>query len=1121
MKSVLRLILLLSIVLSAITYSTSAQSRAPEENTLVQGTVQSGNTPLPGASVQALSADTREVVTAITDLNGRYSIRLRGPGSYALSAEMTAFATVNRQIVITDASKPVQTNFDLTLLSRLQRVAQANRPNIPPAQEGPLPGTSVEAELLTPSLDASQAVLPPDLALPGMSPDTATESVAVSGNTASPAFGGIFDEDRLAQLGGFGGFGGPGALPVGPVAPDGTGGTPAGPGGRGGPGGPVGPGAQRGGFGAAPGARGGRGGFPPGGAGGGRGGGGFVLGGQAGRGNINRPNINVSYTLADSALDAAPYSLKGSAEKPGYVQNRFNVTIGGPLSIPHLFNPQRNNFALTYGGARMRTPYDVFSTVPTLAERAGDFSQSVFRGSSVQILDPRSGLPFANNTIPASLIDPAAAGLLAFIPEPNAPGATQNFHYAASNKNNNDDLNFRLTHALGTTGPRGQRGAGPRGGGVNGAGRGVERGSSISVGIQYRSADSVANNPFPSIGGSNKTSGLNAPISFARTFGRVPVSLRFSYNRNRTTTTNLFAYNNDIEGNLGILGVSRDPFDWGVPALSFTTFSSLNDQRPSVRDNQTYQIAETMLLPTRRHTFQLGLDFSHNRLNAHTAGNARGAFTFTGSATGYDFADFLLGLPQLTAVQYGSSNFHFRANSANAFFQDVWRVRGNLTIQMGIRYEYSSPFTERDNRIVNLDAARDFSAVAAVRPGESGPFSGEFPSGLVNPDRNNWAPRIGIAWRGPQSTIVRAGYGINYNNSAYTSMVQQFALQPPFTVTQTNIASPSLALTLQNGFPTLPAATLTNNFGVDRNYRIGYAQIWNLDIQRQIPLGMTMSLDYSGTKGTALNLLEAPNRTARGIRISGVQPFTWQTSAGDSIAHAGSLQLRRRLQKGFSIGGTYTFAKAIDNVAGGGLVTGGLAQDAFDIAAERAAANTDQRHRFTGDYLWELPFGTNKRWLSGAGLLEHAFGGWQLSGAWTLGSGLPFTPRVLGAVNDISSGMSGTLRADATGAPVSIADPSAARWFNTAAFTAPAPGTFGNAGRNTIRGPAVKSSDMALSKTLQLKDNHSLEVRLQASNVFNIVQYRSIDTTVNSASFGRVTSVAPMRKVQIVLRYRF
>jgi hypothetical protein len=384
--------------------------------------------------------------------------------------------------------------------------------------------------------------------------------------------------------------------------------------------------------------------------------------------------------------------------------------------------------------------------------------------------------------------------------------------------------------------------------------------------------------------------------------------------------------------------------------------------------------------------------------------------------------------------------------------------------------------------------------------------------------------------------VVRAGYGINYNTSAYQSIVQNMAFQPPFSTTATNTQSATTQLTLQNGFPPVPPGSITNNFGVDPNYRLGYVQIWNVDIQQQIRPTLIMNLDYTGTKGTRLDILEAPNRTATGVLFPGVQPFYWEDSVGDSTANAASVRVRKRLQAGFSMGGRYTFSKSLDNAStigsGEPLVAQGagragvsgttnVAQNAFDLAAERGLSSFDQRHSFTADYLWELPFGHDRRWLTSKGPLRAIFGDWNWSGDWTIASGLPFTPRILGSVFDVSRGTNGTVRADAVpGQFVSLADPSIAEWFNTAAFVTPS-GQFGDARRNSIEGPGSRLFDMSFTKVFPISESRFLEFRAQFSNVFNTPQYVGIDTVVNSPTYGRVISVGGMRSLQLTARFRF
>jgi hypothetical protein len=298
-------------------------------------------------------------------------------------------------------------------------------------------------------------------------------------------------------------------------------------------------------------------------------------------------------------------------------------------------------------------------------------------------------------------------------------------------------------------------------------------------------------------------------------------------------------------------------------------------------------------------------------------------------------------------------------------------------------------------------------------------------------------------------------------------------------------------------------------------------QIWNLDVQKQFSTTLVLNVDYTGTKGTRLDIVEAPNRGPNGVLIPGVQPFLWESSDANSVAHAGTVRLRKRLQAGFSLGGSYTYSKSIDDAStiGGGATV--VAQNAFDLAAERGLSSFDQRHRFTADYLWELPFGRDRRWLKGKGLGPALLGDWQWSGDWTIASGLPFTARVLGDFSDVSRGTNGTLRAEATGQPVSLANPTTAEWFNTTAFVVPPAGSFGNVGRNTIAGPPTRVFDMAIQKTVTFGEVRSLEFRLQASNIFNTPQFTTINTIVNSPSFGQVISVGSMRRLQFVTRFRF
>ena len=1073
----------------------------------VSGRIVSGGVPLPGVAVSVSDAQTGSKTGTSTDVDGAYTVAVAVPGQYMVHAELSGFAPATREVGVTAENCHGRAELAMTLLSRAQ--AAERRPPRPPQRGNAAAARGFQNLALATVMNqmggeptgaensAGDNADPSAALAAGINPASATETVAVSGNagqTNDMLFGGNNEEarqrmddmrERARQNGGPGGYhGGPG------------------------PGGPGGPG----------------------------GGGPMIMMGGRGRFNINRPHGALFYSAANSGLDAAPYSLAGQPTvKPDYMQQRFGGMIGGPLKIPHIYDRgSKTFFFLTYFGNRAQNPYDVFSTVPTPAERAGDFSQTLVRGQPVQIIDPYTHLPFANNQIPQAMINPAAQGLLAFIPTPNLPGNAQNFHYATSADNRNDNLNLRLMHNFGESmaGPFGMGGFGRRGGG--------RPRNNLNFGIHWQRSNTVQTNPMPSVGGVSKAANWDVPAGWVFGRGKLTNNLRFDFNRSHTTATNLYAYAENIVGPLGIVGVSQNPFDWGLPGLSFTNFAGLNDTTPLARTNQTWSLSDSVIWNHGQHTVRFGGDFRRIHLDTRTDKNARGSFIFTGLYTsgglpgaGFDLADFLLGLPQQASVQYGATSYHFAANSWDLFVQDNWQVRGNLTLNIGLRYEYVSPYTEENHRIVNLDAASGFTAVAPVCAtavtlatgaacSPAGPYSGLYPATLVNPDRNNFAPRLGVAWKPAARMVVRAGYGINYNTTQYAGMAQNLAFQPPFAFTETNLGSLASPLLLQNAFPALASTgAITNNYGVDRNYRLGYVQIWSLDVQRELTRSLLLNVTYNGSKGTHLDMLRAPNRGPDGLLLAGVQAFLWESSDGDSILHSGTVRLRKRMSGGWSVGGSYTLSKSIDNASsiGGGAVV--VAQNDLDLAAERGLSSFDQRHRVSADYLYELPFGANKRWLAAAGWAERLFGDWQWSGNFTINSGTPFTARVLGDFTDIARGTTGTLRADVTGQPIALADPSIAEWFNTAAFTLPPPGQFGNAGRNTIIGPRTTDFNMALAKTIALGETRFLELRLQANNVFNTPQYAAIDSTVNSPTFGRVISVGNMRHMQVLARFRF
>jgi hypothetical protein len=296
--------------------------------------------------------------------------------------------------------------------------------------------------------------------------------------------------------------------------------------------------------------------------------------------------------------------------------------------------------------------------------------------------------------------------------------------------------------------------------------------------------------------------------------------------------------------------------------------------------------------------------------------------------------------------------------------------------------------------------------------------------------------------------------------------------------------------------------------------------IWNLDVQRELKSGLLLAASYTGTRGYDLDMLRAPNRGPTGLRIPGVAPFNWQSSEATSIMHSLTVRARKRLTHGIGGGFTYTLARSMDNAStiGGGATV--VAQDDTNLEAERGRSSFDRRHRFAGDFLVELPWGPGRKWLR-EGPLSSLLGGWVWNGNVAIESGAPFTARVQGDVADVSRGVNGTLRANVTGASISLANPTTKQWFNPAAFAVPAFGTFGDAARNTITGPGTFLVNMGLIKNFSLGRPRVLSFRVQATNVFNTPQFISIDTTVNSPTYGQVVRVGNMRTVQFQTRFRF
>ena len=788
------------------------------------------------------------------------------------------------------------------------------------------------------------------------------------------------------------------------------------------------------------------------------------------------------------------------------------------MVIPKLLNWQRASFNITYQGTVSRTAYNGVGTVPTQAERDGDFSQLLTGSTPTIIYDPTTHLPFPGNQIPVTQLDKAALGLLNYFPQPLYSGIVQNYQLASSVPNDNNNIGVRLNAPL-TNKDR------------------------LTFNIQFQSRSSATQQLFGFRDTSTGT-GLSAALGWSHSFGRrFNNSANLTLSRNNNKSAPFFAYSDNIAAQLGIAGTSQDPINFGPPNLSFTNFASLSDGAASVTRNQTINFTDNITyVLKRKHNLTFGVGYRRLQQNSLTYQNARGSYSFSGlltsaldasgqpvKSTGYDFADFLLGLPQSSSVRFGSDNNYFRSWATNWFAQDDYRLSRSMTLNVGLRYEYFAPYTELQGHLANLDVAPGFTAVSVVTPGEAGPYSGAVPTSLVRSQPNNYSPRFGFAWRPWQkdSLVIRTGYSIFYSGSSYAQIASQMASQPPFATTASISTSLTNPLTIENGFLISPSL-ITNTYAVDPNYKLAYAQTWNFTVQHNLPHAMVLEVEYIGTKGTDLGILEQPNRAAPGsspltaqqqLQIGNATGFSYQTYGGNSIFHAGQTRLTRRFTRGMSATLLYTYSKSIDNASSFTGTGGTTVQFIDNWGLERGLSSTDQRHRLQLDYQLSSPVGVNGM-LRNGGWKEAALAGWTMNGTFTAMSGTPLTATVAGNLSNTGGiGAFGSSRAEATGLPIAGGD---SPYFNPLAFTTPPPGQFGNAGRDTIPGPFQTSLNASLNRAFRFGDSRrQLQLRLSANNALNHIVITRFGTTVGSSTYGLATAASGTRTVTLMMRFNF
>ena len=810
----------------------------------------------------------------------------------------------------------------------------------------------------------------------------------------------------------------------------------------------------------------------------------------------------VSATFGNAVFDARPYSLTGlTGPKAGYSQTQGAVSLFGPLMIPRILPLRRGNpfVFFSYQWVRNRNASNQAGLVPTEAERAGDLSRTLTSsGNPVRFADPETGAAVSGNRIPASRISPQAKTLLSLYPMPNAQGVN-NYNYEATLRgtSNSDTIQTEVSHSA------------QRNGRVSGQLR-----------WQRNSTDS------PNLLGFNDAThggGLNAAAIWSgRIRNKVFATVRLEYNRMSSRLTPFFAYKDNVSERAGIKGNNQDPENWGPPALSFSSgLTEMSDGRYSLVRNQTTGVIGSFFWMHGAHTIQGGADARRQQFNTLGQEDPRGMFSFSGAATGSDLAGLLFGIPDASRIAFGNADKYLRAGMYSTYVNDDWRVTQSLSVNAGLRWEYASPMTELHGRLVNLDIAPGFAAVSpVVASSPVGTLTGiRYPKPLLRTDKPGLQPRVAIAWKPMplSSLLVRAGYGIYYDSSVYQAIAGRMMQQPPLSTSFSVENSPAVGLTVADGFRR-PASEALNTFAVDPDFQVGYSQIWQAKLQRDFPWAMVLSAGYLGTKGTRAQQQFLPNTWptgATGPCGSCPSGFVYLTSNGNSTRHAAQVQLRRRMQKGFLASLDYTFAKAIDNASLGGRGEGSavIAQDWRNLRGERGPSTFDQRHLLTVD----TQYTTGIETLGGRvlrGWRGAVFGGWTIGGSLKLGSGLPLMPVYFSVVQ--GTGVTGSVRPDYTG--TALYEAPVGRWLNPAAVAAPQSGQWGNAGRNSITGPAQFGLSSSVDRSFH---DGRLEVRADADNVLNHVVYKAWNTSITSTQFGLPTAANGMRTVRMTVRVRF
>jgi len=808
-------------------------------------------------------------------------------------------------------------------------------------------------------------------------------------------------------------------------------------------------------------------------------------------------------------------------------RNQFGFLISGPVYLPKLYNGKdRTFFTFSWEWQRQRNGTTSTALVPTAQERTGDFS-----ATSVAIVDPLTKTPFSNNQIPVSRINPVGRGLLALYPVSNNSDPARNFVNAPLRKFDFSLPSFRVDHKLTSRDNLFWRTT------INEPDD-VGPGQALTQAFKYDAVQSERH--------------VQYVLGDTHVFSPAIVNeVNLGFVRMNRIRNSADSFVRNWVDELGIRGVPTQPLTYGAPAITISGhpqagFSTNNAFFQWI--TQSVQVVDNLSIVRGHHTFKTGLTYQKKQLNSTQWGAPNGNYAFTGVYSSLPpvgtptrqaaIADTLLGFPATYSVQTTPYEQRLRYSNFATYLQDDWRATSNLTVNIGLRWEYFGKPHDLFNRIASFDLSTGQQLLA----GQNGT-----PRSLINPDRNNFGPRIGFAWRalGTESLVVRGAYGVFFSPPIGNDFRSR-GFQDPFAflVTRTyRPASPTSPLPEFTADDPLAGANRQTNLtrsGVDRNLRDAYVQQWNLSIQKLVTANTLWEVAYRGSKSTRLQT----NLDYNEITPNPPQPpdfrliFPYPTLAAVGILesraaanyHALTTRLERRYSKGMTFLVNYTFSKTLTDVDSStvGVANGAGAfgtNTIRNLKDNKGPAVFDRPHQLNLSAVYETPLlktiPTAARFL---------LGGWQVAPIWTAYVGAYLTP---GNFNVLYTGA----RPDVLRNPnLSRSDRSIDRWFDTEAIQNATPGRFGNAGKGIIQGSGVNNWDVNFSKNFMFRERHRVQFRAEFFNLFNHAQFddpvlqpavRNAAGQLLNPNAGRITSASDFgfrqteRVVQLGLKYTF